>query len=166
MMQYIIVFAALAIYVTLNTIRLILIIRGKKGISAAIAAVENFIYMLTFAYAITSKDSNIFLIIIASAGYASGVLLGSFVERKLNMGYLVIQIIAEGDMQNLLTNLRKENYGITSWKANGLTGNKEVLHILIKKRRYQDLESKIKTMLPKAFVVMYEPKYFSGGFYK
>ena len=45
MEQYLIIFTAMAIFVALNTIRVILVIRGKKGIAAFIAALENFIYM-------------------------------------------------------------------------------------------------------------------------
>lgn len=164
MEQYLIIFIAMAIFVALNTIRVILVIRGKKGIAAAIAALENFIYMSTFAFAITSPSNTIFPILAASAGYAVGVLTGTLVEKRLNMGYLVVQVITGGDLQELVNELRKDNYGITNWKVAGLQGEKDMLYLLVKKTRYSLLETKIKSMRPTAFVVMYEPKYFYGGF--
>ena len=85
MEQYLIIFTAMAIFVALNTIRVILVIRGKKGIAAVIAALENFIYMSAFAFAITSPDNTIIPILVASAGYAVGVLTGTLLEKKLNM---------------------------------------------------------------------------------
>lgn len=164
MEQYLIIFIAMAIFVALNTLRVILVIRGKKGIAAAIAALENFIYMSTFAFAITGPNNTIIPILIASAGYAVGVLAGTLVEKKLNMGYLVVQIITGGDLQELVDELRKDNYGITNWKVTGLRGERDMLYLLVKKTRYSLLENKIKVLRPTAFVVMYEPKYFYGGF--
>jgi len=164
MQQYIIIFLAMAVYVALNTIRVILVIRGRKGIAATLAATENFIYMSTFAYAIAGPQNNFVAILIASAGYATGVLAGTLVEKKLNMGHLVVQIITDGDLENLLDILRKDKYGITNWKVTGLTGQKDMLYLLVRKKRYLSLEARIKELKPNAFVVMYEPKYFYGGF--
>ena len=76
---------------------------------------------------------------------------------------MVVQIITE-DLQEIIDELRKDNYGLTNWKVSGLHGEKDMLYLLVKKTRYSLLESKIKSMQPTAFVVMYEPKYFYGGF--
>lgn len=164
MREYLLIFLAMAVYVSLNTIRLIMVIRGKKGIASIIAASENFIYMTTFAYAIGSQGNNIISISIASLGYATGVLTGSIVEKRLNMGHLIVQIIADGDLVCLVEALRKDNYAITNWKVNGMKGDKDMLYILVKKKRYAGLEARIKELNPNAFVVMYEPKYFYGGY--
>ena len=59
MQQLIIVFLAMVVYVGLNTIRVILVIRGRKGPASLIAATENFIYMSVFAYAIADSNNNI-----------------------------------------------------------------------------------------------------------
>ena len=67
MEQYLIIFTAMAIFVALNTIRVILVIRVRY--CSIIAALENFIYMSAFA-AITSPDNTIIPILVASAGYA------------------------------------------------------------------------------------------------
>ncbi|KJS82563.1 MAG: hypothetical protein JM58_14485 [Peptococcaceae bacterium BICA1-8] len=165
MQQYLIIFFAMAIYVSLNTVRVIMVIRGKKGVASIIAATENFIYMSTFAYAIggTGK-TNIIGILIASAGYATGVLTGSIVEKSLNMGHLIVQVIAEGNLVCLVEALRKDNYAITNWKVSGWKGDKDMLYILVKKKRYAGLEARIRELKPNAFVVMYEPKYFYGGY--
>ena len=42
MEQYLIIFTAMAIFVALNTIRVILVIRGKKGIAAVMSTPEYF----------------------------------------------------------------------------------------------------------------------------
>ncbi|MFZ7102685.1 MAG: DUF2179 domain-containing protein [Peptococcaceae bacterium] len=165
MQEYLIIFLAMAVYVSLNTIRVIMVIRGKKGLASIIAATENFIYMTTFAYAIGGSSNNsIISILIASAGYATGVLTGSIVEKKLNMGHLIVQVIADGELNCLVDALRHDNYAITNWKVNGMKGDKDMLYILVKKTRYQGLEKRIKELKPNAFVVMYEPKYFYGGY--
>jgi len=165
MQQYIIIFLAMAVYVSLNTIRVIMVIRGKKGIASIIAATENFIYMTTFAYAIGGNSNNSFIaILIASTGYAVGVMTGSVVEKKLNMGHLIVQVIADGELGCLVEKLRKDNYAITNWKVSGMKGDKDMLYILVKKTRYAGLEARIKELKPNAFVVMYEPKYFYGGY--
>ncbi|MFZ5944541.1 MAG: DUF2179 domain-containing protein [Bacillota bacterium] len=165
MQQYIIIFFAMAVYVSLNTIRVIMVIRGKKGIASIIAATENFIYMATFAYAIGGGSNNsIVAILIASSGYATGVLTGSIVEKRLNMGHLIVQVIADGELSTLVEALRQDNYAITNWKVMGMKGDKDMLYILVKKKRYAGLEARIKQLKPNAFVVMYEPKYFYGGY--
>lgn len=163
MYQYLFVFIAMAIFVSLNTIRVILMIRGKTAVASTLSAFENFLYMTIFAYAI-SDGPNMFAIATASFGYAAGVLIGSKVEKKLNMGHLVVQIIADGELKTLIEGLRESRFAITNWKVQGLEGEKEMLYLLVKKKRYYDLESRIKELKPNSFIVVTEPNYFNGGF--
>lgn len=164
MQLYIMIFLAMAVYVSLNTIRVILTIRGNNGLSSIIAAAENFSYMVPFAYAIGGGDSDFTAILVASLGYAFGVLLGAIIEKKLNMGHLVVQIIAEDDIHSLVQNLRKDNFAITNWKVEGLRGDKDMLYVMVKKKRFTALESRIKELNPNSFMIVYEPKAFYGGY--
>lgn len=166
MAMYLIIVVALAVFIAINTIRIIMVVRGRKGLAAVLAAVENFIYMSAFAYISTMPGDKTLGIIFASLGYALGVLMGSIIETKIHMGHLIVQIIADGNLPELLHELRKDNYGVTNWKVEGLMGSKDMLYILVKKRRYAGLEAKIRQLKPQALVAVYEPKYIYGGFFK
>ena len=135
---------------------IIMVIRGKKVLPLLFRQ-KNFIYM-TFAYAIGETIMAILLPEVMQW------VLTALLWKKLNMGHLVVQVIGEGNLVGLVEELRKENFAITNWKVSGMKGNKDMLYILVNKKRYGGLEARIKELIPNAFVVMYEPKYFYGGY--
>ena len=67
--------------------------------------------------------------------------------------------------KNLPKILRQEGYGVTQSYGEGLEGPRLILEILSQRKSEKKLFQKIKQIEERAFIISYEPKYISGGFW-
>ncbi|PTX59137.1 uncharacterized protein YebE (UPF0316 family) [Melghirimyces profundicolus] len=151
-------------YVTVSTIRLIVMMKGNARLAAVISFCEVFIYMLGLAVVLENIDAW-YNLIVYCLGFALGVYTGSLVEEKMAIGYVTVQVITRKEDSNLPEQLRNDGFGVTSWIGEGLTGERLVLMVLTKRKRQKELISRVKEIDPQAFMVSHEPKTFNGGFW-
>jgi uncharacterized protein YebE (UPF0316 family) len=159
------IFFARIIDVSLGTVRMILTIRGERYISAVIGFFEIMVYVVALGKVIGSLDEPVRLILYC-LGFASGVIVGSWLEGVLALGYQGIQVIMDNDNQELVEQLREEGYAITTWKAEGLSGPKLVLNLVVKRGISLKIAERIREHDEHAFIVFMEPKSFAGGYFK
>ncbi len=161
------VYAAMGIiqilYVALNSFRLVLMIKGRKFLASFISTVEIFVYITGLALVLNHLET-IMGIVVYSASYGVGILVGVYIEQKIALGYITLQVISEKETE-LAPALREKGYGVTSWIGNGATGMRMVYMILAKRKEYIDLKATIQIIDPKAFIISYEPTHFVGGFW-
>jgi uncharacterized protein YebE (UPF0316 family) len=144
---------------------MILTIRGERYISAVIGFFEIMVYVVALGKVIGSLDEPVRLILYC-LGFASGVIVGSWLEGVLALGYQGIQVIMDNDNQELVEQLREEGYAITTWKAEGLSGPKLVLNLVVKRGISLKIAERIREHDEHAFIVFMEPKSFAGGYFK
>lgn len=159
------IFFARIIDVSLGTVRMILTIRGERYIAAVIGFFEIMVYVVALGKVIGSLDEPVRLILYC-LGFASGVIVGSWLEGVLALGYQGIQVIMDNDNQELVEQLREEGYAITTWKAEGLSGPKLVLNLVVKRGISLKIAERIREHDEHAFIVFMEPKSFAGGYFK
>ncbi|SFS43066.1 DUF2179 domain-containing protein [Marininema halotolerans] len=151
-------------YVTLSTIRLIVMMKGNAKLASLVSFVEIFIYMLGLATVLDNIDAW-YNLVTYCLGFALGVYTGSIIEEKLAMGYVTVQVITRKEDSDMPQQLRNAGFGVTSWVGEGLSGERLVLMVLTKRRRQKALVEKVKEIDSQAFVVSSEPKTFIGGFW-
>lgn len=164
-LELLFIFFARVIDVTLGTIRMIFIIRGERLPAAAIGFVEILVYTVALSLVIGSLDNPVKLLIFCT-GFATGVLLGSEIEERLALGFRGIQVTIEAEEYGLVDELRSAGYPVTTWQANGKTGPKLMLNIIVKRNTAKSVVDQIYERCPHAFIVLMEPKKFSGGYIK
>ncbi|CAH0119429.1 MULTISPECIES: DUF2179 domain-containing protein [unclassified Paenibacillus] len=158
------IFVIQIVYVSFFTLRMILTLKGQKYYAAAISSLEIIIYVLGLNMVLQYLDHVLSLIVYA-AGYALGVLVGSWIEGKIALGYVTLKVITN-DIAGMMPNeLRNEGYGVTSWVGRGRDGDRLVLEVLTKRKNQRSLYKLILSIDPKAFVVTLEPSQLHGGFW-
>lgn len=152
------------VYVSINTLRTIFVIKGRRLLASIISIFEVGVYLSGLTIVLNNVDS---LINMAAycVGFGLGVYIGSRIEQRLALGYVNVQIIVDSVAQNLPTILREKGYGVTSWPAEGRNGMRLVLQVLAKRSNEKKLLKLISELAPNAFVISYEPKNFVGGFW-
>ncbi|HAQ8895742.1 TPA: DUF2179 domain-containing protein, partial [Enterococcus faecium] len=101
-------------------------------------------------------------------GYAVGISVGILIEDKLALGYIMVTTILPANSaedKSLPGILREHGYGVTQTSAMGLEGERLVLEILSPRKSERELYRLIKEIEERAFIISYEPKYISGGFW-
>ncbi|MGG3309244.1 DUF2179 domain-containing protein [Paenibacillus lautus] len=152
------------IYVSIFSLRLILMIKGRRGIASLLAMLEVFVYLLGLNLVLQNLD-NPFNMAAYCLGFGLGVYAGSRIEEYLALGYIVVQVIVNSVETNLAMNLREKGYGVTAWEADGKDGKRLVLQVLVKRKNERRLMESLSKMSPQAFIISHEPKSFKGGFW-
>lgn len=150
-------------YMTLTTLRLILVIKGYKIIASFISMAEVFIYLMGLTMVLDNLDKPL-NIAAYCLGWGLGVYCGSIIENRLALGYIVFDIIVDSLELELISQIRAQGYGVTSWEADGRDGKRLCMKVLAKRRNEKQLRDYITAISPKAFIISYEPNRYNGGF--
>ncbi|SEA90347.1 Uncharacterized protein YebE, UPF0316 family [Thalassobacillus cyri] len=152
------------VYVSFFTIRMILTLKGQRYLAAFISMFEVVIYILGLGLVLENLDQ-IQNIIAYAVGYGLGVIAGMKIEEKLALGYITVNVISSSPDIEFTRKLRDKGYGVTSWFAYGMEGDRLAMQILTPRKYELKLYETIRTLDPKAFIIAYEPKQIHGGFW-
>lgn len=151
-------------YVSFNTIRMILTLKGRRYIAALVSMIEITVYILGLGLVLDNLD-RIENIIAYAIGFGLGVIVGSEIEERLALGYITVNVISSDPEIEFTRQLRDKGYGVTSWIAYGMDGDRLAMQILTPRKYELSLYQTIQLIDPKAFIISYEPKQIRGGFW-
>ena len=120
------IFCARILDVSIGTIRIILISRGKKYLSPILGFLEMIIWLLAVRQVILNL-ANIACFFAFAGGFAVGNFVGIVIEEKLAIGLEVVRIITKKDATPLFQYLKAQGYGVTSVDAQGSMGKVNLL---------------------------------------
>ncbi len=158
------IFVINIVYVSLSTVRIIMVMKSMRLLASSISIVEIFIYLMGLNLVLEHIDKPLNLMAYC-LGWGSGVFLGSKIEAWLAMGYVTLEIVVESSGTSLVSALREAGYGVTSWLAEGRDGPRLVMQVLAKRSNERLLLRTINQIAPKAFIITYEPRFLKGGFW-
>jgi len=158
-----IIFVAQVTYVSISTLRWVILMRGGRKLASAISFFEILIYVYALSLVVTRLTEPIALVIYA-LGYTVGAFVGSYIEGKLALGFAIIQMVTRAD-SDLEARLRQRGYGVTSWPGKGRDADRTVSLVLCRRRHVSQLYLAIHELDPSAFLVELEPRSLKGGFW-
>ena len=153
-------------YITLNTIRFMLTMKGYRIIAPLVSMIEITIYIVGLSLVLNHIDSPINIFVYA-LGYGVGISVGIRIEDYLALGYIMATVIVPDDglKPTFTAELRDNGYGVTKYYGEGKDGQRLVLEILSPRKHERNLYKLIKELDDRAFIISHEPKYISGGFW-
>lgn len=151
-------------YVALNSLRVVLMIKGKRAMASLISTMEILIYIVGLSLVLNNLDS-VVGVTVYCASYGIGVSLGMYIEKRIALGYVCLQMISEKG-QAICVDLRERGYGVTTWIGHGGNGERTVAFITARRKDYGDLSEAILSRDPKAFMIALEPTTLIGGFWR
>lgn len=160
---YLIMFLARVTDVSMATLRMLLIIRGKRLYAAVIGFFEVTIYVTALKY-VMERLSDPVNIIFYALGFATGNLVGSFIEEKVALGQVAVQVITLHNPLDLAETLRTAGYGVTVTEGYGLEGAHLILNLSLPRKRLTELQEQVRHWDPQAFMVIHEVSSIYGGF--
>jgi uncharacterized protein YebE (UPF0316 family) len=158
----VVIFVAQATYVATTTVRWIILVKGGRRLAALISFFELILYVYALGMVVTQL-SNPWKVATYALGYAVGSLIGSRIEERLAIGYVLYQVISARPGE-LAPKLRDRGLGVTSWRAEGRAGEREVIFVVARRALNRRVTDMIEEVDPAAFVVRLEPSWFKGGF--
>ena len=153
--------------VSLGTIRTIITVKGRKLLASLIGFFEVAVWFLVVKEAINTDSQSLWIMVSYAGGYVTGTYIGGLLAEKFIKGNLGVQVITSEENINLVKNLRDEGYAVSVLDVKGHEEPKKyMLFIEIDKKNFNNLETLIKKLDPKAFIVVNETKYVQNGFIK
>lgn len=157
------IFVARVIDVSLSTMRMLLIVRGKGTYAAVVGFFEVIVYVVALNQVVGNLDRPINLIVYA-LGFATGNIVGSFIEEKLAIGLTTIQVITKNE--ELCKVVRNEGFGVTVLEGRGKDGFRQVLLVSLPRKELSSLLDLIESQDDAAFVTIMDTKATKGGYFK
>ncbi|HZK57908.1 MAG TPA: DUF2179 domain-containing protein [Clostridia bacterium] len=161
---YLLIFLARLTDVSLATIRMIMVIRGKRIIAACIGFVEATIYILAVGK-VLSAVKNPLNIFAYALGFATGNYVGIFLEEKMALGSIIAQVISENDVERLIEKLRDNGFGVTVVEGCGREGVRHLLNVTLQRKKLSKLYNIIDAHDKKAFVTVTDARAIRGGYF-
>jgi uncharacterized protein YebE (UPF0316 family) len=144
------IFVAEVCVVTLSTVRIIFVARGRKFL----APLLGFFEVSTWLFAIgqvMSNLSNVSCFIAFAAGFSLGNYLGILLEGRLALGTLQVRIITPRDPADLLEGLREAGYGVTTLQGQGVAGPVRMVLTVVPRKELGHVTAIIREFDPEAF---------------
>lgn len=151
-------------YVSLLTVRTMLILKGQKYPAAFVSGFEVLMFVIGLGL-VMENLGEIQNLLAYAVGFSLGIIFGAKIEEKLALGYITVKVISRQYNCYFPQYLRKEGFGVTSWVAKGGGGKRLVMEILTSRKDQSALYNNILAFDPKAFIISHEPHHFKGGFW-
>lgn len=136
--------------VSINTVRIIYMLGGRRWTATLLGFFEAFIWLMAIRQIFAHLD-NWICYVAYPAGFASGVLVGMIMEERIAYGKVIVRIITRKDVTELISFLHLERFRYTRVNAEGPDGRENLVFTVLERERLDDLLHELKTILPTAF---------------
>lgn len=156
------IFLARVCDVSINTVRIIFVMHGKKFLAPLLGFFEAFIWLLAIRQIITNIDA-IYSYFAYAGGFATGTFLGMVIEEKLALGRVVVRVITQKPAEQLIVFLKEKGYRYSNLDAESNDGKVNILFSVVKREELPNYIGIINKYNPQAYYTVEGVKKVSEG---
>ena len=160
-----VIFGMRVLNITLDTLRMLFMLRGKKTLSWITSFFVSMIYVLLLT-SVLSNLNNMLFIAAYAAGFATGGVVGMWIEERLAIGFTHIQIISSRRGAVIAEKLREAGFGVTEVSARGKDGMVSLLNLSVRRKQMLEVENIVNEYDPDAFVTSETVQPMRRGFFR
>ena len=150
MLMPLLIFFARVTDVSINTLRFMFMMNGKKNIVPILGFFEALIWLLAIGQIFQNIDNPLSYLAYAG-GFAMGTYVGMTIDEKLALGRVLVRVITPNSLPTLLEFMKEKNYRFTSVDAEGRYGKVNLLFTVMKRDQLPEFISRVKQLDEKAF---------------
>ncbi|WP_026950505.1 DUF2179 domain-containing protein [Algoriphagus mannitolivorans] len=136
--------------VSINTLRIMFMMNGKKNIVPILGFFEALIWLLAIGQ-IFQNVNNPLSYLAYAGGFATGTYVGMTLDEKLALGRVLVRVITPKPLPELIEYMKEHNFRFTSVGAEGRYGKVNLLFTVMKRDQMHDFIAKVKKIEEKAF---------------
>jgi len=156
------IFSLRIVDVSLATVRMLLVMRNQRVAVPIIGFFEASVWVLAIGTAIQNLHS-VWHLLGYATGFATGSVVGLWIEGKLAMGLATVRIISRNEGEEVAEALRNQGFGVTEFAGYGREGKVELLLTLVKRRQIGTVVDTVESMDSDAFISVEEPRSIRRG---
>jgi len=159
------IFALRVSDMTLDTIRVLFVVRGRKKLAWILGFFQSAIFVLAISSVLAHLDNPLNVIGYA-AGFATGNVVGMLIEERLAIGHVQISIISSRRGATITEHLRSHGYAVTVIPARGKDGTVDMISCSVIRKDVDNVETVILESDPEAFVTAEDVRPMRRGFWR
>lgn len=144
------IFLARITDVSINTIRIIYVLGGRRVTATMLGFFESFIWLMAIRQIFEHLD-NWICYVAYPAGFALGIFVGMIIEERIAYGKVIVRIITRRDVKDLIQYLNTQQNRYTHVDAEGPDGHENLVFTVIEREHLDGLLHHLKVILPSAF---------------
>jgi len=161
----VVIFGFRVLNIALDTLRMIFTLRGMKILSWVVGFMVSLIYVLLLTSVLSNLNNPLYIIAYA-AGFATGGVVGMWIEERLALGFTNIQIISSRRGVVMAQKLRENGFGVTEIPARGKDGMVSMLSLSVRRKQVIDVEKIVNECDEAAFVTSEDVHPMRRGFFR
>lgn len=150
---------------TLDTMRMLMVMRGKKTIAWVLGFFQSLIFVVAISSVLSNLDNPLNMIGYAG-GFATGNVVGMLIEGRLAIGHIHLNIISPRLGTAVAERLRDEGFAITEIPGRGKDGMVTVLSASVLRRQVDQVHKVVNEVDPNAFITAEEVRPVRRGFWR
>ena len=150
---------------TLDTLRVLFVMRGRKGIAWVLGFFQALIFVVAISTVLSDLD-NLFNILGYAAGFATGNVVGILLEGRLAIGHIQLSIVSPRLGTAIAERLRGDGYAVTEVPARGRDGMVALLNCSVLRRNVAKVHNIVNELDPEAFITAEEVRPVRRGFWR
>ncbi len=159
------IFALRVSDMTCDTLRMLFVVRGRKGIAWVLGFVQSVIFVIAITTVLQHLDNPLNIIGYA-AGFATGNVVGMWIEERLAIGHVKISIVTQRFGTVLSQVLRDSGFGVTEIPARGRDGMVSMLSVSVLRKDVSKVEDIVHATDGEAFVISEDVRLLRRGFWR
>jgi uncharacterized protein YebE (UPF0316 family) len=159
------IFALRVCDMTCDTLRMLFVVRGRKAIAWGLGFVQSVIFVVAIT-SVLSHMNNPLNVIGYAAGFATGNVVGMWIEERLAIGHVKISIVTSRLGTALSAALREAGFGVTEIPARGRDGMVSMLSVSVLRKDVGRVEAIVHEKDPESFVISEDVRPLRHGFWR
>ncbi len=151
--------------VSVATVRLLFVIRGQKLWAWILGFIQAIVFVLAISKVLTNLD-NLWNMVGYAAGFATGTVVGMWLEERLAVGYAHVRVISPRQGASLAQALREAGFAVTEVAGRGRDGTVAILNLSVTRRQVPQVRDLVAELDPYAFITVEEIRPLRRGYFR
>jgi uncharacterized protein YebE (UPF0316 family) len=149
---------------TLDTLRVLFVMRGKKRIAWILGFFQSAIFVLAIGKVLTQVNNPLNILGYA-AGFATGNVVGMIIEERIAIGHININVISPHRGSAIVTHLRQSGYAVTELSGRGKDGMVSLINCSVLRKQVDAVRQLVNEIDPDAFITAEDVRPLRHGFW-
>lgn len=146
--------------VSINTLRIMFMMNGKKVIAPILGFFEALIWLLAIGQIFQNIDNPLSYLAYAT-GFGLGTYVGMYFDEKLALGRVLVRVITPLPLPDLIEYMKEKDFRFTNLGGEGRFGKVNLLFTVMKRDSLKEFIGKVKSIDEKAFYTIESVKRIS-----
>ena len=159
------IFIMRVVDMSLDTLRMLFTMRGRKGLAFIIGITEATVFILAVSQ-VLKGPLNVWTVLGYAGGFGTGTVVGMLAEERLALGFTRFSVYSLARGNELAAALREAGHAVTEFSGQGQSGTIAMITCAVSRKDAAGVHGLIRRVEPEAFVTLDEVRPLQRGYFK